>query len=75
MGPICDRSKEFLGSSDKAIVAMRRILLEGITAAENGDTPRGVDAQSYRMVRPHDRMVPKGQDWRDAFEEELKAKW
>jgi phthalate 4,5-dioxygenase oxygenase subunit len=75
MGPICDRSKEFLGSSDKAIVAMRRILLEGIAAAENGDTPRGVDAQSYRMVRPHDRMVPKGQDWRDAFEEELKAKW
>ena len=24
MGPICDRSKEFLGTSDKAIVAMRR---------------------------------------------------
>jgi phenylpropionate dioxygenase-like ring-hydroxylating dioxygenase large terminal subunit len=75
MGPICDRSKEFLGTSDKAIVAMRRILLEGIATAENGDKPRGVDAQSYRMVRPHDRIVPKGQDWQDAFEEELKAKW
>ncbi len=75
MGPICDRSKEFLGTSDKAIVAMRRILLEGIATSEDGGKPRGVDAQSYRMVRPHDRMVPKGQDWRDAFEEEIKAKW
>ena len=75
MGSICDRSKEFLGSSDKAIVAMRRILLEGIATAEKGDKPRAVDAQSYRMVRPHDRMVPKGQDWRTVFEEELKSKW
>src|SRR5258708_22372805 len=30
MGPICDRSKEFLGSSDKAIVALRRLLLEAV---------------------------------------------
>jgi phthalate 4,5-dioxygenase oxygenase subunit len=75
MGPICDRSKEFLGTSDKAIVAMRRLLLEAIKTVEEGGKPRGVDAESYRMVRPHDRMVPKGQDWRDVFEEELKSKW
>jgi len=75
MGPICDRSKEFLGTSDKAIVAMRRILLEGIEAAEKGDKPRGVDAESYRSVRPHDRMVPVGQSWEEAFEKELTSKW
>ena len=75
MGPICDRSKEFLGTSDKAIVAMRRILLEGIAAAENGGIPRGVDAKTYRTVRPHDRMVPSGQTWKDIFEKELTSKW
>ena len=32
MGPICDRSKEFLGSSDKAVIAMRRLLLEALDA-------------------------------------------
>ncbi len=36
MGPICDRSKEFLGSSDKAVVAMRRLLLEALDIGRKG---------------------------------------
>jgi phenylpropionate dioxygenase-like ring-hydroxylating dioxygenase large terminal subunit len=75
MGPICDRSKEFLGSSDKAVVAMRRLLLEALDAVEKGGAPRGVDSTSYRAVRPHDRIVPPGEDWRQIFEKELLAKW
>jgi len=75
MGPICDRSKEFLGTSDKAIVAMRRLLLEAIKTVEEGGQPRGVSAESYRTVRPHDRLVPKDQKWEDVFEKELIAKW
>jgi phthalate 4,5-dioxygenase oxygenase subunit len=75
MGPICDRSKEFLGTSDKAIVAMRRLLLEAIDISEKGGCPRGVNADTYRSVRPHDNMVPQGQTWQDAFAEELIAKW
>jgi phthalate 4,5-dioxygenase oxygenase subunit len=75
MGPICDRSKEFLGTSDKAIVAMRRLLLEAIDINEKGGTPRGVDAETYRMVRPHDRIVPPGTTWQEFFREELVAKW
>ena len=75
MGPICDRSKEFLGTSDKAVVAMRRLLLEGIETAEKGGIPRGVDSESYRKVRPHDRMVPSGRRWEEAFKEELISKW
>jgi phenylpropionate dioxygenase-like ring-hydroxylating dioxygenase large terminal subunit len=75
MGPICDRSKEFLGTSDKAVVAMRRLLLEAVATAEKGGTPRGVDAITYRSVRPHDQIVPPGEDWRKIFERELLAKW
>jgi hypothetical protein len=75
MGPICDRSKEFLGTSDKAIVAMRRLLLEAIEVVEKGGEPRGLNPASYRRVRPHDNVVPAGADWRVQFKEELIAKW
>jgi hypothetical protein len=75
MGPVTDRSKEFLGSSDKAVVAMRRLLMEALDLAAKGGTPRGLDSETYRAVRPHDRIVPPGQDWRQLFEGELKAKW
>src|SRR5207302_5717188 len=44
MGPICDRPKEFLGSSDKAVVAMRRLLLEALDTIEKGGIPRGADS-------------------------------
>jgi len=75
MGPVIDRSKEFVGSSDKAIVAMRRLLLEAIDTVEKGGDPRGLEPKSYRGVRPHDNMVPNGTDWREQFKEELIAKW
>jgi phthalate 4,5-dioxygenase len=75
MGPICDRSREFLGSSDKAVVAMRRLLLEALEANENGATLRGVEANTHRTVRPYDHIVPPGEDWRPIFEKELQAKW
>jgi len=60
MGPICDRSKEFLGTSDKAIVAMRRLLLDAIAVNEKGGTPRAVDPKTYRNVRAYDRVVADG---------------
>jgi len=75
MGPTCDRSKEFLGTSDKAVVAMRRLLQEAIATVEQGGMPRGVDPVSYRAIRPHDRIVQPGEDWRKVFEPELLAKW
>jgi hypothetical protein len=75
MGPICDRSREFLGSSDKAVVAMRRLLLEAIDVVEKGGDPRGLDPKTTRGVRAHDNMVPKDKDWREMFEMELVAKW
>jgi phthalate 4,5-dioxygenase len=75
MGPICDRSKEFLGTSDKAVVAMRRLMMEAVETAATGGTPRGVDSRTYRAVRPFDHIVPPGEDWRHIFDKELIAKW
>lgn len=75
MGKIVDRSKEFLGTSDKAIVALRRILLDAITTNEKGGTPRALDPKSYRHVRAYDRVVPFGQEWKKAMESDLVAIW
>jgi phthalate 4,5-dioxygenase oxygenase subunit len=75
MEPICDRSKEFLGTSDKAIVAMRRILLEAIAVNEKGGSPRALDPKTYRSVRAYDRVVPHGQEWKTAMAKDLVAIW
>jgi phthalate 4,5-dioxygenase oxygenase subunit len=57
MGPIVDRSAEHLGSTDRAIIAMRRMLLEAIATVETGGTPKGVDTRSYSNVRAVDKVV------------------
>jgi phthalate 4,5-dioxygenase len=75
MGPIADRSQEHLGSTDRAIIATRQLLVEAIDAVEAGDAPRGVDPATYRLVRPFDDFVPRDGSWRDAFASELVAKF
>ena len=75
MGPLTDRTLENVGSSDRAILAMRNLLLAATRAVENGQAPRGIDPTNYRTARPHDGLVPKGADWRDAFKNDMVAKW
>ena len=57
MGRIADRSEEHLGSTDRAIVTMRRLLLEATRVVASGGTPRGVDPSSYRSVRAVDHFA------------------
>ena len=75
MGPIVDRSKEFLGTSDKAIVAMRRMLLEAISLAEKGEPVRAADPESYRNIRGFDRVIPADADWKEVMKDDIVAKW
>ena len=75
MGSIVDRSQEFLGTSDRAVVMTRRLMLEGTRTVENGGAPAGVDPASYRDVRPHDGYVPVNEDWRTVLQPELRSKW
>ncbi len=39
LGPIADRTREHLGTSDKAIITYRRLLLRSIEQMERGETP------------------------------------
>ena len=75
MGPIVDRSKEHLGTSDRAIIAARQLLLEAVDAVQSGRRPRGSDPASYRNVRAYDDYLTGADDWRRAFATELIAKW
>lgn len=49
MGPIYDRTKEHLGTSDTAIIAERRLLMNAARGLEQGSTPPGVDPASQRV--------------------------
>jgi phthalate 4,5-dioxygenase len=75
MGPIVDRSNEFLGTTDRAIVTMRRMLLEATAAVERGETPPGADPKTHAQIRPYDGVVPPGTDWQHAFAEGLRCKY
>ena len=75
MGPIVDRSKEFLGTSDLAIVKLRRTILDAIATVREGGDPPGVDAASYRNTRAYDDVIAAGSDWREEYAENLKAYW
>lgn len=75
MGPICDRSREHLGTSDRAIIAARQLLLEACDEVAAGRTPRGVDPKSHGSIRPFDGRLEVGRDWQTAFAQELLAKW
>jgi phenylpropionate dioxygenase-like ring-hydroxylating dioxygenase large terminal subunit len=75
MGAIVDRSKEHLGTSDRAVITLRQLLLEAVRTVEVGGDPPGIDPESYRTMRAYDDYVPRDADWREHFREALVAKW
>ena len=75
MGHIVDRTREHLGSTDRAIITMRAMLLRAIDTVEKGGEAPGADPQTHRGMRPFDNFVKAGEDWRAIFESETKAKW
>ena len=70
MGPIVDRSREHLGSTDKAIIAARRLLLQAAKAVREGGDPPGIDT-SYYSIRAVERVLPDGVDCLEALKAEV----
>lgn len=61
MGPIVDRSKEHLSSSDVAVVQGRRALLRALERTAAGEAPVGAGpAKDHLDVVPTDVVVPSG---------------
>ena len=75
MGPIVDRSEEHLGSTDRAIVQMRRLLLEATRTVEAGGRPRAADSSAYRNIRAVDRYVDSESEIPALIARELVARY
>jgi nitrite reductase/ring-hydroxylating ferredoxin subunit len=63
MGPIYDRSEERLGTTDKAIIAMRAILVNAAKGLAEGQEPPAVGGQDYRSIRGAEKVLEADEDW------------
>src|SRR5262249_28794764 len=66
MGPIVDRTRENLSSSDVAIAQTRRLILDTIASASAGELPPGSarSADAVRIPHPFDAVIDAGESWR-----------
>jgi phthalate 4,5-dioxygenase len=64
MGPIVDRTAEHLGTSDIAIIRMRKRMLEAVRAYQNGQPLIGLDPNlPYGKIRSEQLIIPITQPW------------
>jgi len=75
MGPIVDRSKEALGSTDRAIQTARKLLLEAVDDVAEDRPLRGSDPLRHSHLRAAEMIVPRGSDWEPLAKEALEACW
>ena len=71
MGAICDRSREHLGVSDKAVIAVRRFLLTSVKEFNTGKEPPHILRDVARNWFPHidcfAHMLGREVPWRQHF--------
>src|SRR4030095_3361224 len=64
MGPIYDRTKEHLGTTDLAIIRMRQQLINAARSLERGIEPPGLDPDfPWHHVRSEERILAPGESW------------
>ncbi|HLF72444.1 MAG TPA: Rieske 2Fe-2S domain-containing protein [Dehalococcoidia bacterium] len=67
MGPIYDRSKEHLGTTDALIIRTRRKLIAAAKALRNQSViPPGVDQPGVYRTRSGGIILPRSVEWQDA---------
>ncbi len=70
MGPIYDRTREHLGTTDVLIIRTRRRLLQAARALrEQGVIPPGVDSPEVYRLRSGEVILPRNVDWWEASRE------
>jgi phenylpropionate dioxygenase-like ring-hydroxylating dioxygenase large terminal subunit len=64
MGAIYDRTREYLGTTDKAIIAFRRIAIQAAKDfRDKGELPPTVDNPELYRMRGTSCVLPKDMDW------------
>ena len=64
MQPISDKVNEHLGTSDRAIIFNRRILINAARNLLEGAEPLRHDPETLARVSSHEEIIPNGSDWR-----------
>jgi hypothetical protein len=76
-GSIVDRTKEFLGPSDRAIIAARRMVLRAIREVSGGGEPphiiRTPEANRFPHLMVVSEVISNGIDWRSHWKNKLAA--
>ena len=70
MGPIVDRTQEHLGSTDRAVVIGRHLLIQAANKVRQGADPMGLQP-SYYNIRALGKILPAGIRWQEALKTEL----
>jgi phenylpropionate dioxygenase-like ring-hydroxylating dioxygenase large terminal subunit len=75
MGPIVDRTREFLSATDIAIVNTRRMLLGALEGVERGDLPPGSARRAEAVVLPSpvDTVLGPDRSWKNSASEPAPA--
>jgi phthalate 4,5-dioxygenase oxygenase subunit len=69
MGPICDRTQEHLGTSDRAVIALRRRLLAAAKALrDDGAVPAEIANPDWYRVRADGILLDENAGWFAATE-------
>jgi phthalate 4,5-dioxygenase oxygenase subunit len=73
IGPIADRTKENLVSTDNAIIMARHLLRRAVLALQNGTAPPGLNQECQR-VRSASFVLPNDVPFAEARREDLRAR-
>jgi phthalate 4,5-dioxygenase len=64
-GPIYDRTREHLGSTDVAVIRMHRMLLRAAKALMSGEEPPALAGSGdFRSIRGAEKILAEDEDWR-----------
>ena len=70
MGAVADRSLERLGTTDRAIIAYRRHMMEALARFEKGEEPPGTRG-TYYQLRPAERVIADDTNWHEEMRPQL----
>jgi phenylpropionate dioxygenase-like ring-hydroxylating dioxygenase large terminal subunit len=71
MGPVSDRRREHLGTSDLGIIAARRYFLAAANSVASGASAPGIENPQAWSKRPVSLFVPEDQDWLELTKQQL----
>jgi hypothetical protein len=72
MGGIADRSLERLGTTDRAIITARRLLIDAIATLEAGGKAPGAEVNPDALT-PGEWLIPKNEPWFEYVKRQLKS--